>query len=80
MYYAVKSVQPLDNYYLRLQFEAGEVKFFDCKPYLDIGRFSELKDIGLFDSVKVSFDTIEWSNGLDLDPELLYKKARETRV
>ena len=34
-----------------------------------------IKDEKLFKSVKVSFDSIEWDNQLDLDPELLYLKS-----
>jgi len=75
MYLAVKSVKPLDNYKLWLQFENNEEKIFDVSPYLDVGKFSELKDISLFNSVAVSFDSIEWSNHLDLDPEFLYQKS-----
>jgi len=29
----------------------------------------------LFNTVAVKFDSIEWSNHLDLDPELLYQKS-----
>lgn len=75
MYLSVKNVKPLDNYKLWLQFENNEEKFFDVSPYLNIGKFSELKDISLFNSVVVSFDSIEWSNHLDLDPEFLYQKS-----
>ena len=45
---------------------------FDMTPYLDVGRFAELKNIEAFKQVSVSFDTIEWENDLDLDPEFLY--------
>jgi hypothetical protein len=31
-----------------------------------------LKDVRIFNSVRVSFDTIEWENEADLDPEFLY--------
>jgi len=75
MYLAVKDVKPLDNYFLLLKFENEEEKLFDVKPYLDIGKFKELKDETLFKSVKISFDSIEWDNQLDLDPELLYLKS-----
>lgn len=48
----------------------------NVKPYLEMGKFKELKDKELFKSVKISFDTIEWDNQLDLDPELLYQKSQ----
>ena len=77
MYLAVKDVKPLDNYNLLLTFENNEERIFDMKPYLEIGKFQELKDKDLFKSVKVSFDSIEWANQLDLDPELLYEKSNK---
>ena len=75
MYLAIKNVKPLKNYLLLLKFENGEEKIFDVKPYLNIGKFQELKDENVFKSVKVSFDSIEWANQLDLDPEILYEKS-----
>lgn len=75
MYLSVKSVKPLEGYKLLLMFENNEEKVFDVSPYLEIGRFSELKDIALFNSVSVCFDSIEWANHLDLDPEFLYQKS-----
>ena len=75
MYLAVKDVKPLEDYHLLLKFENDEEKIFDVKPYLEIGKFQELKDEKLFKSVRVSFDSIEWANQLDLDPELLYEKS-----
>jgi hypothetical protein len=75
MYLSVKDVKPLENYYLLLKFENDEEKIFDVKPYFEIGKFQELKDENLFKTVKVCFDSIEWANQLDLDPELLYEKS-----
>ncbi len=75
MYLAIKEVKPLNDYLLLLKFENQEEKIFDVKPYLEIGKFQELKDEQLFKSVKVCFDSIEWDNQLDLDPELLYQKS-----
>ena len=79
MYLAVKEVKPLADYHLLLKFENNEERVFDLNPYLEIGKFQELKDESLFKSVKVSFDTIEWANHLDLDPELLYEKSYDKR-
>ena len=75
MYLAVKKVIPQDNYKLLLTFSNNEIKQFDVSQYLEIGKFKELKNKSLFNSVKVHFDSIEWVNKLDLDPELLYKKS-----
>lgn len=75
MYLSVQSVEPLSDYRLLLKFENDESKIFDVKPYLDVGKFSELKDVSLFNSVSISFDSIEWANHLDLDPEFLYQKG-----
>ena len=73
MYLAVKDVRPIDDYKLILTFDDDSVKIFDMKPFLEKGIFKELKDEILFKTVKVSFDSIEWLNGADVDPETLYE-------
>ena len=75
MYLSIIDVKALEDYKLLLKFENNEEKIFDVKPYLEIGKFQELKDENLFKSVKICFDSIEWDNQLDLDPELLYQKS-----
>ncbi len=78
MYRGVTEVQATDDYELILCFDNQETKVFDVKPILSYGRFSELKDLQTFKKVHVSFDTVEWDNGLDLDPEYLYEKSKKT--
>ena len=73
---SVKKVKPVSDYNLELTFENRETRVFDLKPYLDTGLFKTLKDEKLFQMVKVSYDTIGWPNGVDLDPEVLYEKSR----
>lgn len=75
MYARITDVQATDDYKLILTFEDMERRLFDIKPYLTIGRFAELRDIKVFKRVGVAFDTVEWQNGLDLDPEFLYAKS-----
>ena len=75
MYLSVKQVKPLEDFKLLLTFENGEARIFDMNPYLEKGIFKELKDIGMFNSVKVSFDSIEWQNEADMDPEVLYEDS-----
>ncbi len=71
MYLAVKEVKALDDYILLLTFENDEIRKFDMKPYLNFGIYQELKDIDVFKTVKPSFDTIEWNNEIDIDPEII---------
>jgi len=77
MYLAVIEVEPLEDYQLLLTFENGEKRIFDMKPYLDKGIFQELKDKKKFKTVRVSFDSIEWANQADIDPEILYEKSAQ---
>ncbi len=75
MYLSVRNVKAIDDYKLLVTFENGENRIFDMSPYLNIGKFVELKNKSLFKSVRVNFDSIEWGNRLDLDPEFLYQKS-----
>jgi len=76
MYLAVIDVKPLNDYKLLLTFENGEKRVFDVRPYLDKGIFQELKNEEKFKTVRVSFDSIEWCNQADLDPEFLFEKSK----
>ena len=79
MYREVKKVKATDNHELILDFDNEEKRVFDAKPILSYGRFSELEDLSAFKRVHISFDTVEWENGLDLDPEYLYEKSTATQ-
>ena len=72
---AVKQVEILDNYRLLLTFDNGEKRVFDVQPLFSFGKFRELASPSLFKTVRVSFDTVAWSNGLDIDPEYLYEHS-----
>ena len=74
-YRGVQAVAPLTDYKLLLTFDNGERRVFDVKPYLNKGIFAALKDPAVFDSVRVSFDAVEWNNGADLCPEALYSQS-----
>ncbi len=75
MYLSVVKVKPLKDFKLLLTFENDENRIFDVSPYLEIGRYAELKNVSLFNSVRKSFDSIQWPNELDFDPEFLYEKS-----
>ena len=75
MYYAITKVKALPNYQLLLEFKNKKEKIFDVKEFLNFGISTKLKDERLFKSVRVSFDSIEWENGADLDPEILFNES-----
>ncbi len=70
----------MTNYDILLTFENNEKRIFNLKPYLGLGLFSELRNEAQFKTVKVSFDTIEWANGADIDPEELYEKSKTVKA
>lgn len=79
MYIAVKSAKPLEGFKLQIKFKNGEERIFDLTPYLTIGKFAELRDVRLFNSVTVKFDSVEWANHIDIDPEFLYAHSVAVR-
>jgi hypothetical protein len=72
MHWTVKSVTPLENYWLHLTFEDNEQRYYDMKPLLETGVFRTLQDQKMFRTVRVAFDSIAWDNNVDIAPETLY--------
>jgi len=79
MYPAVKEVVPGDDYVLSVVFDNGETGIMDMKPILDFGVFHRIKDTDAFKRVRVTFDTIEWDCGVDLDPEYVYARCKANK-
>jgi hypothetical protein len=75
MYRGVTSVEATEDHRLILCFDNNERRVFDAKPLLTTGRFRELAAVQAFKKVRIAFDTVEWENGLDLDPEYLYERS-----
>lgn len=69
-------VKPLQDYQLLVTFNNGEVKIFDVKPYLSHKIFESLKDVNIFNTVKIGGLSIEWSNGADICPDELYNNSK----
>ena len=78
-YFAVKKVIPIEDYQLLLTFSNKEKRLFDMKPYLNKGIFRELRDVAMFNTAHISFDTVEWDNEADLDPEMLYDYSKKVK-
>ena len=68
----VVSVRANKDFSLDLKFNDGSARRFDVKPYLDLGIFTELKDLDYFSQVKIAFGTVQWPHEQDISPETLY--------
>lgn len=68
----VVKVSPENNYFLFLEFDNGEKKIFDVKPYIKGTWFKELNGISYFNRVHINGFNIEWPNGQDICPDDLY--------
>ena len=76
MYPAVCEVTSQKDFSLIIVLDNGEKRSLDMKPYLDFGVFKKIRDYEKFKRVRVAFDTIEWDEGVDLDPEFIYAKSK----
>lgn len=71
----VRTVEPLDGFYVRLAFSDNTEKVLNLELYLNGPIFEPLrKDTRLFRSVTVDpeLGTIVWPNGADIDPDVLH--------
>lgn len=75
---SVSQVVPQEDFTLSITYDNGEEAIFDMKPYLNFGVLSRLKNGDQFKRVRVSFDTVAWDCGVDLDPEFIYQKSQKT--
>jgi hypothetical protein len=73
----INKVIAREDYTLILFYENKEKRIFDMKPLLSIAPFNQLIDKDLFYSVKPSFDSVEWGNEIDIDPEYIYAESEK---
>ena len=76
----VESVRPRDDFQLEITFGNGETGVYDCRPLLDFGVFTELKDIQYFRQVRVVHGTVVWPHEQDICPDTLYVDSRKTQL
>ncbi len=69
------NVKVKENYILEVEFDNGEIRGFDVKPYLKLKAFEALKNIDNFSKVKVDGLSIAWDSGVDICPDELYNNS-----
>lgn len=79
MFLHVDSVTYLGGYKLRVRFNNGAMRDVDLAGELYGEVFEPLRDVMLFQQVKLNRDTntIEWPTGADFAPEFLYEVGVE---
>lgn len=71
----VVKVDVKPDYVLLLEFENGEKRLFDMKPYLEKRPFMPLKGSTLFAQARVDYGTVVWPGDIDIAPETLYDRS-----
>ena len=66
------NVKPLNDFCLEIEFDNGESKIFDVKPYIKGDFYGKLADPEYFASAKVDGFTVVWPDGQDICPDDLY--------
>ena len=69
MFHKIRSVTPLDDYILRVEFCEGITKLYDVKQLFSVFEvFNKLKDYNLFSKVKVDKGgyAVIWNKEIDL--------------
>ena len=65
-------VEPREDYLLYLEFDNGEKKFFDMKPYIKGDFYGQLANKEYFQKVKANGFSVEWPKEQDICPDNLY--------
>ena len=77
----IKSIRPLKNYILAVEFEDGKKVSYDMKEDIDtLPEYDDLKEIpNLFEQVEVdeSRTCIYWTEDIDLPSDILYEYGLE---
>jgi hypothetical protein len=71
----VIDVKPMQSHILLLEYENGEKRYFDVKPYCNSSFFSEILDWNYFVRVRLRNGTVEWPHEQDIAPETLYLES-----
>ena len=67
----ILKVNAKNDYNLFVELSDGRSGYFDVKPYLDKGVFTELKDKNYFKQVKPLFCGIAWPHEQDLSADTI---------
>ena len=75
--YRVRAFEIAAPYTLRIEFDDNTWQTIDFRPVLSGELYSPLRDLELFNEVKLDLEvgTVVWPNGADFDPATLHDWA-----
>ena len=80
----IKTIKPLDDYMLYVEFKDGKNGFYDVQEDIEqIPQFEDLKTIkGTFESVQVdeSGTCVFWTDVIDLPSDAIYESLKEINI
>ena len=74
--WVVKSLEFNGGYVLRLKFEDGTVKDFDCSELLGEKIYKPLNNMAFFRQAQALYGTVRWNEDIDIAPEYLYEHGK----
>ena len=74
----ISEVTVIDGHKLKLLFDNGERRIYDCSELLNFGVFQELQDENYFKQARVSDGTVVWPHEQDICPDTLYLDSMKT--
>ena len=74
--WTVNSLEFRGGYVLRLTFEDGSIKDFDCSELLDEPVYSPLLNMSFFRKAQALYGSVRWNEDLDIAPEYLYEHGK----
>ena len=77
----VKKIKYKRDHIYFIMFDDGTKGDIDFSGYLNRGPiFKALSELAFFKRATIEGGTISWPNGLDIAPETLYEKCRQSSV
>ena len=73
----VNHVEAKEDYVLLVQLSNGKKGFFNVKPYIDKGIFTELRDRSFFNSVRLAFGGVAWPHEQDFSADTIEYEMQE---
>lgn len=75
--WVVNGLEFRGGYVLRLKFEDGSIKDYDCTELLGEPVYSPLRSMSFFRQAQALYGTVRWSEDIDIAPEYLYEHGRD---